>query len=70
MTKEEAREMLNKWVEHKMKYSPRMNMPIVDEVVGGNLEYKGSTSIDKGVHEVTQYTFKGLIKLAYELKDI
>lgn len=69
MTKEEAREILNTWVEHKMRYTTKMNLPINDEVCQSTLINLPSDSIDNGDVKLEQWSFKGLIKIAYDLKD-
>lgn len=75
MTKEEAREMLEKWINHKTKHK-EMTLPIVDEVVLSKIErqYKDTEIKEPGVWpsgelSFEQYTFKYLIKIAYDLKD-
>jgi hypothetical protein len=60
MTKEEAREILNDWSFWRYDVmGGAFTFPINDEIV-----YQETTS-----NSVTQYTFKHVIKIAYNLKD-
>lgn len=69
MTKEKARDILEKWIEHKTSlnismsgihsYVPRIMLPIVDERLSS--EFKGNT--------LEEWSFRGLIKIAYDLED-
>ncbi len=57
MNKDKAREILEEWIDSKTEDNISMRLPYVDEVVI-TIQSNNKTS---------QYTFKGLIKIAYEL---
>lgn len=58
MTKEEAHDILRDWLDERSDYGK--DLPIFDEVV---IQYFD-------VNCIRQYTFRGLLKIAYDLKDI
>lgn len=63
MTKEEARELLGDFIASKNWIEHRLDLPEVDEVINKiSSDYALNVLFD-------QYTFKGLLKIAYDLKD-
>jgi hypothetical protein len=60
MKQKEAIKLLEEWInEHQVE----VKLPIVDEVVYQKISFDVKETIIK------QYTFKALIKIAYNLKD-
>lgn len=61
MTKEGAREHLENWINYQTKQQfgehQDIRLPIIDEVVLSKITERG----------IEQWTFKGLIKIAYDL---
>jgi hypothetical protein len=57
MEKEKAILILEDWVSNRFMEHSKFQLPIVDEVV---INYNDE-------NEIKQYTFKGLIKIAYDL---
>lgn len=65
MERQEAREMLELWIDRKTENELPMDLPVYDEVVMTTPEYD-----DQGnLKSVSQWSFRGLIKLAYGLED-
>lgn len=58
MTKDEARKLLEDWLNEMVEAGREIRLPIVDQNV--------IFMIEEDV-KFTQYTFKGLIKIAYDL---
>jgi hypothetical protein len=73
MDNNEARKILEDWISHSMKYTDKMTLPVKDENI-----YNGVSSVKKkqkdgisaeGDVEFYSYSFKHLLKIAYDLKD-
>ena len=67
MTKEEARNILGDWISEKTKdhlgEHRNMRLPIVDEQIYNKISF----DVKQTIYE--QWSFKGLIKLIYDLED-
>lgn len=70
MTKEEAREILNDWAFwHTDNFGGTFTFPVYDEVVYSKFHTdKGELSNSSETnHALVQYTFRHVIKIAYDL---
>lgn len=62
MTKEEAREYLNRWITNEVYHRNKVELPINDYIILHKDEIRIS-----GYREITEYSFVGLLKIAYDL---
>jgi hypothetical protein len=62
MTKDEAKEYLDKWIEGNVYRTNKVNLPINDVII-----LHKETLHHDGLMEVIEYSFKGLLKIAYDL---
>lgn len=67
MTKEKAREILDNWVREKA-FEGGFILPFVDQIVCKEISSDNTLSTElRAATTFTEWTFKGLIKLAYDL---
>lgn len=67
MTKEEARKHLTDYIERtRAFYQETVQLPIYDQVVHSKIDLVFDTDGDV---KLEQWTFRGLLKIAYDLED-
>ena len=74
MTKKEARKMINDHIKFHCETFGSYNLPITDEVVFFKMKSESVENMEKDTiysvpYKIEQYTFKYLIKIAYDLED-
>lgn len=70
MTKEEARKHLTDYIERtRMFCNETVQLPIVDEIAYVNINWNEPDKDDFSNRDLEHWTFKGLLKIAYDLED-